>query len=464
MKPTRLLITTLLLTQLTLTGCTSLSAPQPSSPKPQSAHMEPTSPLPAPPVWASEVTGIYDAQLRVDGLDPRTFPPELWWRIATPLLAGDRGFEVREIGRSAENRPLRHVRWGQGPTRVLLWSQMHGDESTATMALADVFRFLGEHPEHPLVQRLQRSTTLHFFPMVNPDGAAKFQRENAQGIDINRDARALATREGRALKALHDEIRPRFGFNLHDQRPGYRAGDSDRQVAISLLSPPFDESRDINDVRTRAMEVAVAIRAILEPGLAGHIARWDDTFSPRAFGDLTTQWGSSTVLIEAGGIDGDPQKQALRRHYFMALLAALNAIASGDHEGLDIGHYFALPQNGKVWPDLLIRGGTVMSPGLPPIHADVLIDFEHPLSEEGGSIEEVGDLAEVKARRVIDASGLYIHPLSCPVRGDQPATAVVVVTPNAPACLQLSRDAEGKQVVWRLLHDVDPKQPEPTTH
>ena len=157
--------------------------------------------------------------------------------IAPQLGRGQR--RVRQmldglIGRSAEGRPLRHARWGKGKIRVLLWSQMHGDESTGTMALADLFRFLGEHPRHPLVQRLRANTTLHVLPMLNPDGAMRFQRRNAQGIDINRDARNLATPEGRALKALHDRVRPAFGFNLHDQQPHYRVGDSDRSTAIAL--------------------------------------------------------------------------------------------------------------------------------------------------------------------------------------------------------------------------------------
>lgn len=406
---------------------------------------------------------MYDDQIHVEGLDPRTFPSELWWKIATPLLAREHGFSVQEIGHSTEGRPLRHITWGDGPVRVLLWSQMHGDESTGTMALADLFRLLGEHPDHPLVVRLRQNVTLHFLPMMNPDGAARFQRLNAQGIDLNRDARALAAPEARTLKSLHDDVRPQFGFNLHDQRPGYRVGDSDRQVAISLLSPPFDESRDINDVRRRAMEVAVAIRAALEPQLAGHMARWDDTFSPRAFGDLTTQWGTSTVLIEAGGIDGDPQKQRLRRYYFLGLLAALDAIAGESHAGLDIGHYYALPQNGDVWPDLLIHGGTIVSSKLPPMRADVLIDFKQPLSEEDGRIKEIGDLSGTKARRSIDASGLFIHPLPCPLRGDTHVDEASTLTPNTRACLQLSRDVEGREVVWTLLGDVDPRRPGPSS-
>src|SRR5690606_26081998 len=237
--------------------------------------------LPAPPPWLDDMDALYDARLRVAGLEDRAFMPEQWWSVATPLLDASRGFETREIGRSVEGRPLRHVSWGEGDTRVLLWSQMHGDESTASMALADLFRFLGEHPQHPLVQRLREHTTLHFLPVMNPDGAARFQRRNAQGIDINRDARALASPEARALHDRRERVKPAFGFNLHDQQVGYRAGDSDRGTAIALLAPAFNEAREVNATRAHAIELAVAIRAVLEPYIGGHIAKWDDTFNPR---------------------------------------------------------------------------------------------------------------------------------------------------------------------------------------
>ena len=81
---------------------------------------------------------------------------------------------------------------------------------------------------------------------------------------------------------IRDSLEPMFGFNLHDQRVGYRVGDSDRGTAIALLAPPFDETRGVNEVRARAIEVAAIIRAALEPRIAGYIARWDDTFNPRA--------------------------------------------------------------------------------------------------------------------------------------------------------------------------------------
>ena len=127
-----------------------------------------STPIPSPPAWLSDIDSLYDAGLRAAGLDDRMFSAEHWWSVATPLLERKRGFRVEEIGRSVEGRPLRHVRWGTGKTSVLLWSQMHGDESTASMALADLFRFLGEHPDDPRVQALRANTTLHFFPFCTP--------------------------------------------------------------------------------------------------------------------------------------------------------------------------------------------------------------------------------------------------------------------------------------------------------
>jgi hypothetical protein len=427
--------------------------------------------VPPPPAWLADLDALYDARLRVAGLEDRTFDAEHWWSVATPLLDRGRGFGVDEIGRSVEDRPLRHVRWGEGKTSVLLWSQMHGDESTATMALADLFRFLGEHPDHPLVKQLRTNTTLHIFPIVNPDGAARFQRRNAQGIDLNRDARMLATPEARTLKALFDQVQPVYGFNLHDQRVGYRAGDSDRGTAIALLSPPYNHAADVNDVRTRAIEVAGVIRTALEPYLAGHIARWDESFDPRAFGDLTTQWGASTVLIEAGGIEGDVQKQRLRKLYFLGLVAALDSIATGRHAGVSPALYRDLPENGDVWPDLMLRGGTVSVPGHPPARADLLVNFRNPLTETDGAIADVGDLSTKKARRSIDARGLFIVPIAGHAGertvieanddSDEDTRAPTPLTPGASARFVLSRDPQGRDVVWTLDGSVDPAAPSP---
>lgn len=453
----RVVASPFLLLPLLLLGAAMPSRSQTDvAPAPASA---PSPAVPAPPAWLDELDALYDAEVRVAGLDDRAFSPEHWWDVAGPLATEAAGFRVEEIGKSAEGRPLRHVSWGTGRKRVLLWSQMHGDESTASMALADLFRFLGEHPRHPLVQRLRENTALHFLPVMNPDGAARFQRRNAQGVDINRDARALATPEGRALHDLRGRLKPDFGFNLHDQDVGTRVGDSDRGTAVALLAPAYNEAREVNASRTRAIEVSVAIRAVLEPYIAGYIAKWDDTFNPRAFGDLTSKAGVSTILIESGGIEGDLQKQRLRKLNFLALVGALDAIATGAHAGLPRAAYDELPENGNDWPDLRITGGTLAVPGQPRAKVDLIVEFDRPLLERGGTILDIGDMGDLPARRTIDATGLYIVPFDPP--GAAAGDARVIFKTRSPAYFHLSRDPEGRDIAWTLAGDVDPEKPAP---
>ncbi len=400
--------------------------------------------VPPPPAVVPELEAAYPA-LRVAGLEDRTFAPETWWEVVLPWVEGSDAWRMEEIGESAEGRPLRLLSFGEGPTPVLLWSQMHGDESTASMALADLVRWLARPADDPRALRLQEALTIHLFPVMNPDGAARFQRRSAQGVDLNRDARALATPEGQALKALQERFQPVFGFNLHDQAVGTRVGTTDRGTAIALLAPPFNEAREVNEVRHRAMEVAALIRVALEPRVGGYMARWDDTFNPRAFGDLMTAWGVSTILMESGGWEGDPEKQFLRELNFVALGTALDAIAEGTHAGVDVALYQDLPENGRRFGDLLLRGATLHAPGVAPLGGDLLINFDHPLAERGGRIADVGDLAEVEAREILELDGLHVLVRSLQV-GDR-------------AALRVARDAEGRELLLDSVGDLEGRRP-----
>ena len=132
------------------------------------------------PKLTTELRALHDIA-RVSRLDQRRFGSEAYWTILDAILAGGAALACERIGESAEGRPLRMVSFGKGELGVLAWSQMHGDESTATMALADIFSFLARHPEHALVRALSRRLSLHFVPMLNPDGAARFQRQTRPG-------------------------------------------------------------------------------------------------------------------------------------------------------------------------------------------------------------------------------------------------------------------------------------------
>jgi hypothetical protein len=408
----------------------------------------PAAPAPSPAVTpTARLIALHD-EVRVPGLEGRRFDQEAYWSVVGPVVQGSDLFRVEEVGRSGEGRPLRTISFGRGPSSILLWSQMHGDESTATMALADLYNLVATNPSHPLVRSILEGATVHTLPLLNPDGAQRFQRRNAQGIDINRDARSLSTPEGRTLKAVRDRLSPEFGFNLHDQGIGTRVGRTDRGVAIALLSPPFDDSREVNDVRHRAMEVMGVMIQAMDPMVGGYFTKYDDTFNPRAFGDLITQWGTSTILIESGGWEDDPQKQYLRKVNFVAILAALESIATGSYRGVGREAYLALPPNGRRIGDLLVTGGTVVIPGLPAYRADLLVSYEKPLVEEGGTIADIGDLAEVEARDTLDLANLYIHPTE---EALERSRGGVQIAPGAPAFFRVTRDREGADVLWSFL-------------
>lgn len=265
---------------------------------------------------------------------------------------------VQEAGKSALGKSIYHVQFGSGPRSVLLWSQMHGDEPTATMALMDLFNFLsGSGDEQDSIRQLIREqTTLHFLPMLNPDGADRYTRRNAFSIDLNRDARAAQTPEAQLLIRLGDSLRPDYGFNLHDQNIYYNVPGTPTPVTISLLAPAYDEEKTINEVRGRAMKLVIGMHRLLQEVIPGAVTRYDDTHSPRGFGDNFQKWGTSTVLIEAGGYRGDSEKQFVRKVYFMALLNAIIEIAQANYDRHLIHEYEQIPVNDQKLFDLLLRG------------------------------------------------------------------------------------------------------------
>ncbi len=348
------------------------------------------------------------ARFRAPGLEDRRFKHKALWDVLAPYVAAET-IRVEEIGRSIQGRSIRALHFGKGPTKVVLWSQMHGDESTATMALVDIVRFFAEGEGEPLRERLQRNLSITMVPMLNPDGAETWTRRNAIGVDVNRDARQLATPEARALEELHDRLEPDFGFNLHDQNARTLAGKNGDQVAMALLAPAADEARSYGDARARARLVAATILSILEPKIRGHIAKYDDTFDPRAFGDLMQASGTSTVLIESGALRDDPQKQNVRALNIIAIVEALDAIGTETYRQSDASLYESLPENEEIEHDVILIGGKLLFGGAPPHEVDVGIWFSDPVAREGARLGDVGDLSGTPAIEILDVTGLTIR-------------------------------------------------------
>ncbi len=336
-----------------------------------------------------------------------------------PLLNALNGpLKVSQVGESLEKRSIYQVQAGTGSNNALLWSQMHGDEATATMALFDIFNFLKAKNDgfDDFRQAVLSKTALYFVPMLNPDGAERFQRRTATDIDMNRDALRLQTPEGALLRNLQQHLKPLVGFNLHDQNPRYSVGKTGKQAVVSFLATAYDEDRNINDIRQRSMQLIVGMNRVLQQFVPGQVARYDDEFEPRAFGDNIQKWGTTLILIESGGYKDDVEKMAIRRLNFVAILTALSAIADGTYKQEAVEDYQAIPENGRPLFDVLIRNATVMREGH-PVRVDVGIN-RYEVNDElarafqyKSTIEDIGDLSTFYGLDEIDATGLTLAPV-----------------------------------------------------
>src|SRR5690606_29614640 len=302
------------------------------------------------------------------------------------------------LGHSLQCRPVYLASYGQGDISVLLWSQMHGDESTATMALLDLFNFLeSTYPEdQSFLSALKTRLTLYFIPMLNPDGAEEFQRRNAASIDLNRDALDLSSPESRLLKHVRDSLNPIFGFNLHDQSIYYRAGRTGKQVAMAFLAPAYDYDKTINDVRLRSMQLIAHLNDTLQTIIPERVAVYDDSFEPRAFGDNIQKWGTSTILIESGGYPDDPEKQYLRQLNFMVLIKSFESTLMKSYDSKTIDEYEKIPENERRMLALILQDLQV-----PMGNSKYKIDvgyLTYEMEDEGeiyyaSQIVDVGDLS-----------------------------------------------------------------------
>jgi hypothetical protein len=402
------------------------------------------------------------AEVRPQGLPPPALVrhPHVEARLRHLQASTPDLFQVEEVGRSVEGRSLNLVRFGGGPRHVLLWSQMHGDEPTATTALFGLFEYVRRHRAHPRVARLLSALTLHAVPMLNPDGAERFQRRNAQGIDINRDALALQTPEGRALKALKDRLQPALGFNLHNQSWRTAVGGTGRPASISLLAPPFDAARGDNPGRVLAKKVCAVIRDALEPLAPGQIGRYDDSFEVRAFGDNLVRWGTPIVLIETGPWSSPESDEPLLRLNFVALVSALEALASGAVEDADVARYESIPLNdGKGLVHLVIRNAHVYGDAGDAFVADVgVVASVAVRTREGapavvltGCVEELGDLRVLGAVEVVEGTGLTVVPLP---PGGVKEGDTLPLPPRSQCTLSVGLPAE-----LMLLRPVEPAGP-----
>lgn len=317
-----------------------------------------------------------------------------------PLLKNlDESFLVSVVGQSVLNRPIYNIKVGFGETKILIWSQMHGNESTTTKAIFDFLLFLKSKSN--LAQTILQSCTLNIIPILNPDGAEAYNRLNANDIDLNRDAQALSQPESQLLRQQFEHFEPDYCFNLHGQRTIFGVGNTKKSAVLSFLSPATDLKRTVSPTRKITMDVISQIVKGLSD-LEGHIGRYDDSFNINCVGDTFQSMGVPTILFEAGHYPNDYYREITRKYVFGALIIALNYIATCHPiTGEDYKSYFLIKENQKTFYDVILRNAIVEGKLV-----DVAIQYQEKLIEGEikflPRVEKISNLASYYGHKEID--------------------------------------------------------------
>ncbi|WP_035657568.1 M14 family metallopeptidase [Flavobacterium seoulense] len=310
------------------------------------------------------------------------------------------------VGESVQGRPIYKYVIGTGKTKIYLWSQMHGNESTTTKALFDFLNLLNNGSD--LAKELLANFTFCCLPMLNPDGATLYTRANANEIDLNRDSQDLTQPESKMLRAVFEEFKPDFCYNLHDQRTIFGVDDTGKPATVSFLAPSYNEEREINDSRQKAINLIAGMNDVLQEFIPGQIGRFDDSFNINCIGDTFQYLGVPTILFEAGHFPGDYQREVTRKYIFFALLSSFTILNENVIEINRTEDYLNIPQNKVVFYDFIYKNIKINYDGI-----EKITNFAAQYKEElidgvinfNAYIARLDDLDEFFGHEVFDAQG-----------------------------------------------------------
>ncbi|BFM44867.1 M14 family metallopeptidase [Flavobacterium sp. CFS9] len=314
--------------------------------------------------------------------------------------------QVEIIGKSVLGEPVYSYQIGSGPTRIYLWSQMHGNESTTTKALFDFINVLNSGSE--FAEKMLKNFTFCSIPMLNPDGARLYTRENANKVDLNRDSQNLTQPESNILRSVFESFKPHFCFNLHDQRTIFGAGETGKPATLSFLAPSYNEEREVNENRLKAINVIAGINDVLQQYIPGQVGRFDDSFNINCIGDTFQHLGVPTILFEAGHFPGDYEREITRKFLFFSLVSSFQLISENDLVDNRINDYLNISQNKVVFYDFMWKNIKINYDGI-EIITNFVAQYKEELIENkihfNAYIVEVGDLENYFGHYEYDAKG-----------------------------------------------------------
>ncbi|AXB57880.1 M14 family metallopeptidase [Flavobacterium fluviale] len=314
--------------------------------------------------------------------------------------------QVQIIGQSVLGEFIYSYQIGTGPTRVYLWSQMHGNESTTTKALFDFINLLND--ETDFAKRMLETFTFYCIPILNPDGARLYTRANANEIDLNRDSQNLTQPESNVLRKFFESFKPHYCFNLHDQRTIFGAGTTGKPATVSFLAPSYNEEREVNENRLKAINIIAGINKELQKYIPGQVGRFDDSFNINCIGDTFQFLGVPTILFEAGHYPGDYEREITRKYIFFSLILSFKLISENDLVDNRFGEYLNISQNNVVFYDFMYKNVKINYDGI-EIITNFVAQYKEELIENkihfNAYIVEVGELENYYGHYEYDAKG-----------------------------------------------------------
>lgn len=306
-------------------------------------------------------------------------------------------FKQQIIGQSVLGKDIPLITFGVGEKKILMWSQMHGNESTTTKGLLDFLNYVNSDSNFSTY--IKGRFTLYMVPILNPDGAEAYTRVNANQIDLNRDAFEITQPESKILRKLVEDIKPDYCFNLHDQRTIFGTTGHNKPATMSFLAPSYNETRDYNEARLNAVSVINAIYDALDRYLPNQVGRFDDSFNINCIGDYLMSYQIPTILFEAGHFEGDYERDTVRKFVFTALLSAIYSINENVIVNNELEKYLMIPQNSPYFFDFIYKNIKIIEN-----NQGKIINFAAQFSEIlqnnivffEAKITKIGDLQENK--------------------------------------------------------------------
>lgn len=350
-------------------------------------------------------------QLATQYLEPKLKGKYIYLDTILPLLNSlNSDFEITQIGKSVQERAIYQVKIGTGKTKILMWSQMHGNESTTTKGLFDFFNFL--QSDNEIANRIKSEYTLLCIPMLNPDGSFLYTRENANKVDLNRDAFNNTQPEMQVLRNVYKSFQPDYCYNLHDQRTIFGTEGFYLPATVSFLSPAYNDSREYNEVRLKAIHIINKMNKTLQNYIPNQIGRFDDSYNVNCTGDYFTTQNTPTILFEAGHYANDYNRDIVRNFVFIALLSSFDVSYENVIVDKELDEYLKIPQNNKCFYDFIYKNVKIINN-----NEEKIIKFAAQYTEvvQNGQLEfiativKIDDLQDFKGHLEYDcANGLFL--------------------------------------------------------